>query len=181
MKKVLILIIAGLFLVGCGCMDDKASDAVKSYLDQYRNLNDNVIGDLEELVDKQTLSEDQKKVYKTIMEKQYKDLKYEIVKEDYDGDTAKVTAKITVYDLYKVQEDADSYMGKHMEEFYDENKTYDNTKYLDYKLKKMKENTETVSYTIVFDVKKTDKKWIVEQPSQEDLEKIHGIHNYELD
>lgn len=178
MKKVL-LIIMSVFLMGC--MNNKATDAVKNYLDQYRNLGDNVVADLDELTDKQTLSDDQKKDYKDLMKKQYKDLKYEIVEETYDGDNAKVTAKITVYDLYKVQEDADVYMRGHMEEFYDENKVYDNTKYLDYKLKKMKENTETVSYTIVFDVKKIDKKWTVVQPTEDDIEKIHGIYNYELD
>lgn len=178
MKKVL-LIILSIFLMGC--MNNKASDAVRNYLDQYRNLSDNVVTDLNELTEKQTLSEDQKVDYKELMEKQYKDLKYEIIEETYEGDTAKVSAKITVYDLYKVQEDADFYMSGHMEEFNDENSVYDNTKYLDYKLTKMKENTETASYTIVFDVKKVNSKWVVVQPTENDIEKIHGIYNYELD
>lgn len=179
MKKILLIIITAFLLIGC--MDNKASDAVKNYLNQYRNLNDNVIADLGELTDSQNLSDKQKETYTKIMKKQYQDLQYEIVEEEYDGDRATVTAKITVYDLYKVQEDADTYMNTNMEEFYDDNDVYDNSLFLDYKLGKMQDNTETVSYTITFDVIKEDNNWIVVQPSEEDLEKIHGIYNYELE
>lgn len=179
MKKILLIIITAFLLMGC--MDNKASDAVKNYLNQYRNLNDNVIADLGELTDSQNLSDKQKETYTKIMKKQYQDLQYEIVEEEYDGDRAIVTAKITVYDLYKVQEDADTYMNTNMEEFYDDNDVYDNSLFLDYKLGKMQDNTETVSYTITFDVIKEDNNWIVVQPSEEDLEKIHGIYNYELE
>ncbi len=178
MKKILLTIICAFLLIGC--MGNKASDAVESYLNQYRNLNDNVIGDLKDLTDSQNLNDEQKENYTKIMKKQYQDLQYEIVEEEYNGDKATVTAKITVYDLYKVQRDADSYMNSNMEEFYDDNDVYDNSLFLDYKLGKMKDNTETVSYTITFNVIKEDNNWIVVQPSEETLEKIHGIYNYEL-
>ena len=179
MKKILLVIVATFLLVGC--MDSKASDAVENYLNQYRNLSDNVITDLDEITADQNLSENQKGTYTDIMKKQYQDLQYEIVEEEYDGDKAIVTAKITVYDLYKVQQDADNYMNNNMEEFYDDNDVYDNDKYLEYKLKQMKDNTETVSYTITFNVVKEDNKWVVVQPDEETLEKIHGIYNYELE
>lgn len=179
MKKILLMVVAAFFLIGC--MDSKASDAVENYLNQYRNLSDSVITDLDELTMDQNLSEDQRGTYTDIMKKQYQDLQYEIVEEEYNGDKATVTAKITVYDLYKVQEDADTYMNDNMEEFYDENEVYDNDKYLEYKLKQMKDNTKTISYTITFNVIKKDNKWIVEQPDEETLEKIHGIYNYELE
>lgn len=179
MKKILIAIVTCFLLVGC--MDNKASDAVKNYLNQYRNLSDNVIADLGHLTDTQNLNEKQKEDYKKIMKKQYQDLQYEIVEEEYDGDKATVTAKITVYDLYKVQEDADNYMNDNMEEFYDDNDVYDNSLFLNYKLGKMQDNTETVSYTITFEVIKEDNNWVVVQPSAESLEKIHGIYNYEIE
>lgn len=178
MKKILIFIIASFLLVGC--MDNKASNSVENYLNQYRNLNDNVVADLNDLTDEQLLSDEQKETYKKIMRKQYQDLTYKITDEEYNGDTAKVTAEITVYDLHKVQEDADTYMNSHMEEFYDDNDVYDNSLFLDYKLGKMQDNTETVSYTLTFDVVKEDNKWVVVQPDEVMLEKIHGIYNYEL-
>ena len=46
-------------------------------------------------------------------------------------------------------------------------------------LDEMKKMTDTTTYTIDFNVNKDDDKWVVEQPSQTDLEKIHGIYNYE--
>ena len=160
MKKILLMVVATFLLVGC--MDSKASDAVENYLNQYRNLSDNVITDLDELTMDQNLSEDQRGKYTDIMKKQYQDLQYEIVEEEYNGDRATVTAKITVYDLYKVQKDADTYMIDNIEEFYDDNDVYDNDKDLEYKLKQMKDNTKTVSYTVTVNVLKKDNKWIVE-------------------
>ncbi len=43
----------------------------------------------------------------------------------------------------------------------------------------MKKVTETIDYTIDFYVLKTAKGWVVSNPSNSDLEKIHGIYNYE--
>lgn len=177
-KKILAIVIGSLMLFGC--MKNNASDAVKDYLDQYRNLSSSVLDELDALTLGELLSEDQKEVYKDIMKKQYQNLKYEIVDESYDGDEANISVKITVYDLYKVQKDANAYMNNNMTRFYDENNVYDNTKYLDYKLEQMKNYTETVDYTINFNVLKDDNgKWTLVQPSEADLEKIHGIYNYD--
>ena len=52
---------------------------------------------------------------------------------------------------------------------------------MEYKLEKMRNMNDTVSYNIVFYVTKTDGKWYVEQPDEEVLEKIHGVYNYEED
>jgi len=94
------------------------------------------------------------------------------------GDEAKITVKITVYDLYKVEKDAREYLNQNQEEFLTDG-IYDAKKYLEYKLDKMKDVNDTISYNIVFKVIKTDGKWQVEQPNEETLEKIHGIYNYE--
>ena len=60
----------------------------------------------EDVIDRENLEDAQKENYRDILKKQYSDLKYEIVDEEYDGDTATVKAKITVYDLYKAQTDS---------------------------------------------------------------------------
>jgi len=52
---------------------------------------------------------------------------------------------------------------------------------MDYKLDKMKDTTTKVDYTIIFTVTKEDDKYKVEQLSDADLEKIHGIYDYEMD
>ena len=168
MKKVVSVIsilVISLIMVGCSCMKTTAKGAVESFLDQYRNLSSSVITDMDEVVDK---------------EKQYSDLKYEIIDESYDGDTAVVESKITVYDLYKVQKEATEYLNDNPNEFNDENGQYDSVKFMDYKLEQMKKNNDTVEYTIKFNLTKDENgNWQVTEISQDDLEKIHGIYNYE--
>ena len=179
MKKIIAMIISCLFLFGCGCSNMGAKNAVKDFLSQYNNLTDDVLEDLDKVALKEDLTEEQRLVYKEIIKKQYQDLKYEIVDEKYNGDEAVITAKITVYDLYKAEKDASLYMKENTEEFYDKNNIYSNKKYIDYKLDQMKKMMDTTTYTIDFNVTKKDDKWIVEQPSTADLEKIHGVYNYE--
>ena len=105
--KVMLVMVFAITLAGCSCMQKSAKDRVEEFLDQYRNLSANVLGDLDEVVETETdLSEEQKESYRDVLKKQYSDLKYEITNEEYDGDTAVVEAKITVYDLYKAQRDA---------------------------------------------------------------------------
>ena len=53
------------------------------------------------------------------------------------------------------------------------------SKYLDYKLEQMKAATETTTHSIVIKVVKDDNDWDVSQLSSEDLQKIHGIYEYE--
>ena len=67
-----------------------------------------------------------------------------------------------------------------MDDFYDKNGKYDSSKYLDYKLNLMKNVTNKVEYTIVFSVEEKDGEFVVVQPSEVDLEKIHGVYNAEV-
>ena len=179
MRKFIAIILSSFFLFGCSCSDMGAKNAVTDYLSQYNNLTEDVLDDLNKVASTDEFNEEQRELYKEIIKKQYQDLKYEIVDEKYNGDQATITAKITVYDLYKAQKDASLYMKDHIEEFYDKNNIYSNKKYLDYKLEEMKKMMDTTIYTIDFNVVKQNDNWIVEQPSVSDLEKIHGIYNYE--
>ena len=179
--KVMLVLVFAITLAGCSCMQKTAKDRVEEFLDQYRNLSANVLGDLDEVIDAETtLSEEQKEKYRDVLKKQYSDLKYEITNEEYDGDTAVVEAKITVYDLYKAQKDASTYLENNRDEFNDENGTYDSSKFMDYRLEEMQNMNDTVEYTINFNLTKDDDgNWQISELSQEDLEKIHGIYNYD--
>lgn len=185
MKKKILAIALVMFLsvtlVGCSCMKKTAKNAVEDFLNRYKNLSSAVITDLDQVVENEAgLTEAQKDQYRDILKKQYKDIKYEIVNETYDGDTAKVEAKITVYDLYKVQKEASTYLTTNADEFKDENGTYSNELFMDYKLDKMQKVTDTVEYTIEFNVTKDDKdNWQVSDVTNDTLEKIHGIYNYD--
>ncbi len=178
MKKIIAILLTFSLVVGCACVKDTASDPVKEYLGKYNNHNPQVLTELNDLI-KEGLSEEQGNTYESIMKKQYKDLKYEIVEEKYDGDEAIVTVQISVYDLYKAQKEAEEYKNNHKEEFLSEDKSYDADKFLEYKLEQMKASDTRVDYTIEFNVIKKEGKWTLEKITTEDLEKIHGIYNYQ--
>ena len=183
MKKILMSLVALFGLVGCTIGPaNTASKAVEEYLDRYIDNADVVMSELDEYVaDRTELDDEQKNTYREILKKQYSDLKYEIEDEKYDGDTATVTVKLTVYDLYKTQKEADEYLTNNADEFKDENGNYDEVKFTKYKLEKMKDNTDTVEYTLEIPVTKVDNAWEVEQLNNELLQKIHGIYNYETE
>lgn len=177
--KLLLVIGISFILVGCGCMKKTAKGAVQDYLNQYKNLSSNVITSMDDVVNDENLTDSQKEKYRDILKRQYQDLKYEIVNEKYDGDNATVEAKITVYDLYKVQKDANNYLTNNGDEF-KENGVYSNDLFMNYKLDKMKKVTDTIDYNIIFNVIKDDKgNYKVNDLSNSDLEKIHGVYNYD--
>ncbi len=181
MKKIILFLTCLFLAVGCSCSNEKAKDAVEKYLNEYKGLSNEVLKNIDDLVSKEeNLTDKDRDTYKEILKKQYRDLTYTIENESYDGDKANVTVKITVYDLYKVEKDSEKYLNEHREDFLT-NGVYDSKKYITYKLEQMKDVNEVISYNVVFKTIKVDGKWQVEQPSDEVLEKIHGIYNYEND
>lgn len=180
MKK-FVVILTLLFLLAACSTQETPTMAVKDYLARYNNLESNVINDMTSSVEKEELTKEQKEVYKSILEKQYKDMSYEILEEEIDGDTSYVRARVKVYDLYRAQNDSSNYLKDHVNEFYDENNQYNVSKYMDYKLNAMKEMDNKVEYTIVFTVNKKDDIYVVAQPNDMDLEKLHGVYNYDID
>ena len=143
------------------------------------NLDDKVLVDMKNVIDKENLNEENSKKYEDILKKQYTDLSYEITNEDYNGDEATITVKVNVYDLYKAQKDATTYLAENPNEFKDEDGKYDAEKFITYKLDKMKETNEKTSYTIDFYVVNTSDGWTVSSLSNSDIEKLHGIYDYE--
>ena len=120
MKKIIIFLTCIFLVVGCACSNDKG-------------LSTNVLKDIDELVDKEAVEEKNKDKYKDALKRQYRDLMYTIENEDYDGDNAKVTVKITVYDFYKAQKNSNDYLNSHKDEFLTDG-VYDAAKYIEYKL-----------------------------------------------
>jgi len=179
MKKILIVLIGLFLVVGCSMGNKTPKMKVESYLENYKNQSPEVEEELENNILQSDWTDDQKEVYEKVLTKQYSDLKYEIVEENINGDEAVVTAQITVYDLYKAQNDADDYLLENRDEFTDDEGIYDENLFLDYKLKKMQETTDTVDYTLSFSLTKVDDNWTINEVTNDMLEKIHGIYNYE--
>lgn len=175
MKKILIFLVVTILLTGCGGNNPRM--AVENYLKQYRNLSSEVLVDMERIIENENLSKEQRDKYRDVLRKQYKDLSYEILEEEYDDKVSYVTVKVTVYDLYTAQSNAFNYLNENKEKFNNEEGVYDESLFTDYRLEQMKGTTSRIEYTITFTVVKENDKYVVEQPTENDLLKIHGIYN----
>lgn len=178
MKKLLLILACMFLMVGCS-LDNTPTKKTEELLKKYQTLDEAVISDLELTTEGANLtSESQKTSYMKAMKMQYSDLKYEIEDEEVNGDEATVTVKISVYDFYKVQKDANDYLKNHEDEFLTD-KVYDAAKFMEYKLKNMVDASDRVDYTIKINLKKEDDEWVPETLDKTTLEKIHGTYDYE--
>ena len=114
------LVMTVLLLSACS-LSNTPSGKVEAFLNEYTSISDSVKADMETKVESENLSEENKKVYLDVLTRQYKNLKYSIKDESIDGNKATVKAKVTVYDLYKVDKDSVNYMNNNSTEFIDEN------------------------------------------------------------
>ena len=64
------------------------------------------------------------------------------------------------------------------DEFKDANGNMKKEKYIDYKLEKLKNYKERVTYTIDFYLKKVDKTWVMQDINEDTRSKIHGLYAY---
>lgn len=181
MKKFLLnlcLVISIVLLSGCD-MDNTPTKKVENYLNNYKTLNNDVLTQLDDIVNQDTImTAEQKNNYKDILKRQYQNLIYEIKDEVVNGDTATVTVEIEVYDYYKSNKENDIYYTTSPDEFKDENGNIVESKYIDYRLSKLKTYNDRVKYTIDFYLKKVDNTWILQDISEDARQKIHGLYAY---
>lgn len=235
MKRIILCIsciMAILFISGCS-MDNTPTKKVENFLDNYKNQDETVITQLDEMVTSDGLMNDnQRTTYTDIMKRQYEDLTYEIKDEVIDGDTATVTVEIEVYDYYKINEEANQYYTEHPDEFANNNQNADNntdvspavsaeegarsaveegiedvtegtenavegitdgaeniidgatdmvtgdSKYIDYRLDRLNEAKDRVTYTIDFTLTKVDDVWTLNEIDDVTRQKIHGLYSH---
>lgn len=166
-------------MVGCSIMNTPTKK-VEEFLMSYQTLSEDVISDLELSAEMENLNSTNKVTYMDAIQRNYKNLKYEITNENVNGDEAVVTAKITVYDLYKAMKESNNYLTDNSTEF-EVNGVYDQNKYREYEINQMLKTNDTVDYTINFNLQKVDDEWVLIEPDNTVKEKIHGIYNYELE
>ena len=165
-------------------------EKVKEFLDKYKNQDSSVLNDLDEIVSNE-YSGDYADRYKNIMKKQYKNLSYTITDEIIEGDSATVIAEITVYNYASAIASANSYLSSNKSEFLlkdDTNsegtdsttnitsETIDYDKFNDYKLSSLENVTDTKTYSITITFNKVNDKWVMNNLSDIDIEKIHGLY-----
>ncbi len=179
MKKRLVFIIAILFLlVGCNNGMETPTKKVEAFLNKYQTNDKEVTDQFDvSLIEENSLTEEQKERYKKIMLDQYKNIKYKIKEEKIDGNRATVDAEIEVYDFNTSLNNSYIYAEEHKDEFYVDD-VLDTVAFINYKLDQLMNFKDRITYTITFNLNRDDSKseWKLEELSESDLQKIHGIY-----
>ena len=182
MKKVIYVLSCILILSGCSLgtkMDNTPTKQVEKYLNNYQTLSSNILSEIDSIVDGEVqFEEKQKDTYRDLLKKHFQDLTYNVKEETVNGDKATVEVEIEVNDYTRVLKTAESYKATNESEFYDENNQYDESKYIDYKLKMIGDNTDKVKYTIYFSLTKVDDDWTLDSLTNTEQEKLLGIYEY---
>lgn len=201
MKKI---VLALLVIILSACTIGTATtpkQKVSEFLDKYKNENSNIIEELVNTIKSDIKVADHQDRYKTLMIKQYKNLKYDIKDEIIENNNAVVETEITVYDYGSSIKKSNEYLNAHPDEFKKTDKTtakeedtitkeqsdktgtstitasdYDEEKFMEYKITEMEKVTDTVKYTIEFTLTKVNGEWQIDQLSNSDIEKLHGIY-----
>ena len=183
MKKIFCLFASLLFITGCGCENgtllNTPTKKVEMFLGNYQTLNSNVIEQLDDVINADaTLIDTQKDTYRDIMKEHYQNLTYEVKDEVINGDKATVTVEIEVTDYSKVINEAEQYKTDNPDEFNDDEGIYNESLFTDYRLEQLKKAQDRVKYTIDFTLTKIDDAWELDNLTDEQEAKIHGLYSY---
>ena len=169
MKKILLLVfLLSLSLFGCS-LSNTPTSKVEELLMKYQKLDSDIKADIETVLSDDTLTLEQKKRYRALLEKQYKNMQYEVKEEMIDGDKAVVTVSIEVTDFKKVI--------KEVEGEYVDMDNYSIKEYNDTKLQRLEKAMDKVTYTLDIDVIKDENgNWYVDNLTNLDKKKIQGMY-----
>lgn len=177
MKKFILGLSLIFVLTGCNNVMNTPTKEVEKFLGKYQTMDDKVLTQLDEVLETDiTMTDEQKEDYKELMKKQYQNLAYKIKDETTDGDHAEIVTEIEVYDYAKAIEDADKHLKENSSDFILEDGTTDEEKFMDYKIQQMKDQKEKITYTITFTLTKKDDTWTLDDITDIDRQKIHGIY-----
>ena len=200
MKNIVKIIFVGMLLLlvaGCGNNMSTPTNKVEEFLGKYQSMDEDVLVQLDQVIAKDdTMNDDQKDKYKALMEKQYQNLSYKIENEDLEGDSATVDVEIEVLDYATTVSKAQEYYNDHkdeIEEKYKEKKedndnvvedavddtlqaAEESAAYINYKLEELETANDTVTYTKTFYLTKEDGSWVLQDISDLDRKKLHGLY-----
>lgn len=177
MKKILYIFLAVILLTGCGDISNTPTKQVEGFFNKYQTLDQDVLDDLERIIlEEERFDETNKEKYRDVIKKQYKNLTYYVKEEKVDGDTATVTAEITVYDFASVMSESEDYKNNHINEFNDESGNFSQSKYIDYVIDQLDKTKEKIKYTLDLSLTKIDDKWKLDTLDSDTEDKILGIY-----
>ena len=181
MKKIFVCFALLILLTGCEMidkLDNTPTKKVEAFLNKYQTLDEDVLDSLDYVVaEENSFNSEQRDKYRDIIKTNYQKLSYKIQEEEIDGDNATVTVQIEVIDYSKVLSEAENYRYENESEFMTNNK-YDESKYIDYTLDRLKAAKEKVKYTLDLNLTKIDEEWILDDLTKENEAKLNGVYNY---
>jgi len=199
-SKILVSLVVGLsLLTGCGNTLNTPTKRVEEFLGRYQSLDSDVLTQLDSVISSDNnMNDEQKKNYRSLLEKQYQNLSYKIKDENIEGNNATVDVEIEVLDYATNISESKKYYREHQDEFKNDNNDYDDNdsliddakdladdamdgiekvgSYIDYKLKQLKTVNDKTKYTITFNLTKENGQWTVQDIDDEDIQKLHGLY-----
>ena len=170
MKKLILLTIplfTALTILGGCSLSNTPTSKVEDLFNKYQMLDDDITLEIDNILETETLTVNQKERYRKLIEDQYKNLSYEIKDERIDGDTAVVTAQIEVLDYRKSISELNT----------SENNNLDILEYNNKKLDKLENTKEKVAYTLEINVvKDNDGNWKLTNLTNSDIKKMQGMY-----
>ena len=155
-KKIILLGIVLFSLVACS-MSNTPTSKVEDLLSKYQRLDNDIDTGIDNILNEQKLTDEHKARYRSLLEKQYKNLSYEIKDEKIDGKNATVTVEI----ISDLTFDSTIYT----KESYDEEK-----------LSRLENTDSKVTYTIELTLTKDkEDKWKLDALTNEQIKKIQGM------
>ena len=178
-KKILFIGVLLVLTIGCDSMMNTPTKRVEEFLNKYQRLDKEILLQLDNIIDDENseFNSENFEEYKNVMKTQYKDLYYTIKEEMIDGDNATVTVEVEVYDYKTAIKEAEDFYTANPNEFKTEDGKLDNNKYVNYKIEKMKKAKDRIKYTLNLTLSRKDKKWVMNNITDTDREKIHGLYN----
>ena len=130
-------------MIGCDIANTPTSK-VEDYLSRYQRLDDDVSLSYVQLSFDEDINDEYIKKYQKLIEKQYKNLSYEIKDEEIDGENANVNVQIKVFDYSEV-----------LNKYYEED--YSNDEYHKTIINELEKQKDKVIYTVMFELKLDNK------------------------
>lgn len=164
-KKLLFLVLPVLFLIAC-TMSNTPTSKVEELFSKYQQLDKEINKEITTVLNEQNLSESQKERYRKILEKQYKNLTYQIKDTEEDGKVATVNVEIEVLDLKKAIDNLAFDSSIYTKETYDEEK-----------LNRLESAKDKVKYTLDLTLTKDNNGiWKLDTLNNEQIKKIQGMY-----
>lgn len=177
MKKIIVIVLGILLFTGCEDVMNTPTKRVEEFLGKYQTMDSEVIDDLESVLEANPyLNDESKKAYEKALKRQYQNLSYKVKDEIFNGSNATVEVEIEVYNYKKVNDDGDSYVLEHQEEFLNEDGTLNEEKATAYKIDQMNQTGEKIKYTITFSCTKEENVWKLDSITETTRQKIHGLY-----